>query len=112
MCRNVELSWLFNNKFRSTRNTKVKRMGITESLRRIWQFSSNKTNSSESFSRQPIQLIAKLNLLMGPIIFTKDSFCVFIVLGMFNFALCITLIERSWNICWVSVQLLEIDKKI
>ena len=36
---------------------KVKRMGITESLRMIWQFSANKIKSSESFSKQPDQLI-------------------------------------------------------
>ena len=28
-CRNVELSWLFTNRFRATRYMKVKRMGIT-----------------------------------------------------------------------------------
>ena len=32
-------------------------MGITETLRRIWLFSANKTKSSESFSKQPTQLI-------------------------------------------------------
>jgi hypothetical protein len=32
-------------------------MGITEILRRIWLFSVNKTKSSESFSKQPTQLI-------------------------------------------------------
>jgi len=36
---------------------KVKRMGITEILRRIWPFSANKIKSSESFSNQPTQLI-------------------------------------------------------
>ena len=36
---------------------KVKRVGIPESLRRIWLFSANKINSSESFSKQPTQLI-------------------------------------------------------
>ena len=36
---------------------KVKRMGITEILRRIWLFSANKIKSSESFSKQPTQLI-------------------------------------------------------
>ena len=36
---------------------KVKRMRITEILRRIWVFSANKTKSSESFSKQPTQLI-------------------------------------------------------
>ena len=45
-----ELSWLF-----------TKRMGITEILRRVWLFSANKTKSSESFSKQPTQLIVKLN---------------------------------------------------
>ena len=32
-------------------------MGITEILRRIWLFSANKIKSSESFSKQPNQLI-------------------------------------------------------
>jgi hypothetical protein len=36
---------------------KVKRMGIIESLRRIWLFSAKKIKSSESFSKQPTQLI-------------------------------------------------------
>ena len=36
---------------------KVKRMGITKILRRIWLFSANKIKSSESFSKQPTQLI-------------------------------------------------------
>ena len=36
-------------------------MGITEILRRIWLFSANKIKSSESFSKQPTQLIFKLN---------------------------------------------------
>ena len=36
---------------------KVKRMRITEILRRIWLFSANKIKSSESFSNQPTQLI-------------------------------------------------------
>ena len=36
---------------------KVKRMGITEILRRIWLFSANKLKSSESFIKQPTHLI-------------------------------------------------------
>ena len=36
-------------------------MGITEILRRIWQFSANKIESSESVSKQPTQLIVELN---------------------------------------------------
>jgi hypothetical protein len=40
---------------------KVKRMGITEILRRIWLFYANKIKSSESGSKQPTQLIIKLN---------------------------------------------------
>ena len=60
---NNELSWLFTNRFSATRYMKVKRMGITEILRRIWLFSANKTKSSESFSKQPTQLIVELNSL-------------------------------------------------
>ena len=36
---------------------KIKRMAITEILRRIWLFSATKIKSSESFSKQPTQLI-------------------------------------------------------
>ena len=57
VCRNDELSWLFHNKFSATRYMKVKRMGITDILRRIWLFSENKIKSSESFSKKPTQLI-------------------------------------------------------
>ena len=56
-----ELSWLFTNRFSATRYMKVKRMGITEILRRIWLFSANKIKSSESVSKQPSQLIVELN---------------------------------------------------
>ena len=49
---------------------KVNRMGITEILERIWLFSANKIKSSESFSKQPTQLIVKLNLSLRHIIFT------------------------------------------
>ena len=44
---------------------KVKRMGTTEILRRIWLFSANKIKGSESQSesvcKQPTQLIVELN---------------------------------------------------
>ena len=50
MCPNDELSWLFTNRFRATRYMKVKRMGITEILRRIWLFSANKIKRSSSNS--------------------------------------------------------------
>ena len=52
-----ESSWLSTNRFSATKYMTVKRMGITEILRRIWLFSANKTKSSESFSKQPTQLI-------------------------------------------------------
>ena len=35
---------------------KVKRMGITEILRRIWLFSANKIKRSEAVRKQPSQL--------------------------------------------------------
>ena len=64
ICRNDELSWTmsqlswqFTNRLSATRYLKVKRMGITEILKRIWLFSANKIKSSESFSKQPTQLI-------------------------------------------------------
>ena len=52
---------------------KVKRMGIKEILRRIWLFSANKIKSSESFSKQPTQLIVKLNSSLLRIIVTIVS---------------------------------------
>ena len=48
VCRNDELSWLFTNRLGATRYMKVNRMGITEILRRICQFSANKIKISES----------------------------------------------------------------
>ena len=57
MSRNDELKWLFTNRFSATRYMKVKRMGITKILRRIWLFPANKIKSSESVSKQPTQLI-------------------------------------------------------
>ena len=49
---------------------KVKKMGKTEILRRIWLFSANEIKSSESFSKQPTQLIVKLNSSLQHIIVT------------------------------------------
>ena len=49
---------------------KVKRMGITEILRRIWLFSANEIKSSESVSKQPTQLIIELNSSLRQIIVT------------------------------------------
>ena len=48
---------------------KVKRMGTTEILRRIWLFSENKIKSCESFSKLPTQL--KLNSSLRHIIVTQ-----------------------------------------
>ena len=50
---------------------KVKRMGITEILRWIWLFSANKIKSSDSFSKQPTQLIVEINSSLRHIIVTK-----------------------------------------
>ena len=47
---------------------KVKRIGITEILRRIWLFSAKKIKNSESFSKQTTQLIVKLNSSLRQII--------------------------------------------
>ena len=52
---------------------KVKRMGITESLRRIWLCTANKIKSSESFSKQPTQIIMELNSSLRHIIVTLVS---------------------------------------
>ena len=50
---------------------KIKRMGITEPLRRIWVFSANRIKSSESFGKQPTQLIVELNSSLRHIIVTN-----------------------------------------
>ena len=47
---------------------KVKRMGITEILIRILLFSANKLKSSESFSKQPTQIIIELKSSLRQII--------------------------------------------
>jgi len=52
---------------------KVERMGITEILGKIWLFSANKIKSSESGSKQPTQLIVKLNSSLWHIIVTHIS---------------------------------------
>jgi hypothetical protein len=52
---------------------KFKRMGITEILRRICLFSENDIKSSESFGKQPIQLIVELNSSLRHIIVTNAS---------------------------------------
>ena len=49
---------------------KVKWMGIPEILRKIGLISANKIKSSESFSKQPTQLIVKLNSSLQHIIVT------------------------------------------
>jgi hypothetical protein len=61
MCRNDELSWLFTKDSRLPDFMKVRRMGITEILRRIWLFSANKIKSSDSGSKQSTQLIIVAN---------------------------------------------------
>ena len=54
---NEELSWLCTNRLSATRLMKVKGMGITEILRKIWLFSANKIKkNSESYSKPPTQL--------------------------------------------------------
>ena len=49
-----------------------KRMGLAESLRRIWLFSANKIKSSDSGSKQPTQLIIELNSSLRHIIVTQN----------------------------------------
>ena len=48
-------------------------MRITEILRRIWLFSANKIKSSESFSKQPTQLIIELSSSLRHTIVTHPS---------------------------------------
>ena len=52
---------------------KVKRMGITEILRRILLFSANKIKSSESCSSKPTQLIVELKSSLRQIIVTQST---------------------------------------
>ena len=68
ICHNDELSWLFTNRVSAIKHMKVKRMGITEILRRIWLFSLIKIKSSESFNKQPTQLIIEFNSSLRQII--------------------------------------------
>ena len=81
-------------------------MGITEILKNIWLFSANKTKSSESFSKQPTQLIVKLNSSLQHIIVTLDFrnfvhpehllFYVDSDLAPFYWDL-----SHKWNVFWV-----------
>ena len=48
-------------------------MGIIEILRRIWLFSANNIKSSESFSKQPTQLVMELNSSLWHIVVTLLS---------------------------------------
>ena len=52
---------------------KVKRMGITEILSRIWLFSANKIKSSESFNKQPSQLIIAANNYHNASLYLEDA---------------------------------------
>ena len=68
MCPNDEFSWMMSSVGCLLKDSvlpdkkKVKRMGKTEILRRIWLFSANKIKkTSESGSKQPIQLIIAAN---------------------------------------------------
>ena len=70
---------MFTNRFRATRYMKVKRMGITEILRRIWLFSASNIKSSESGSKRPTQLTFELNSLLWHIIVTIVLSCHMII---------------------------------
>ena len=59
-------------------------MGITEILRRIWLFSENKIKSSESFSKQPAQLIVKLNSSLRHITVTYVTLSIWGIFGYEN----------------------------
>ena len=68
-----ELSWLFTNILSATRYLKVKTMGKTEIMRRIWLFSANKTKSSKSFRKQSTQLIETCYLLFMNLPYLLDQ---------------------------------------
>ena len=44
---------------------KVKRVGLTESLKMSWLFSANKIKSSESFSKQPSSTHRRTQLIIA-----------------------------------------------
>ena len=69
------MSWVgcFTNRLIATRYMKVKRMGITEILRKIWLFSANKIKSSESFSKQQTQFIVNLKSSLQHILAILDN---------------------------------------
>ena len=79
-----KLSRLFTTRLSATGYMKVKRMGITEILRRIWLFAANKIKSSESFSKQPTQLIVELNSIS----------CTALILHQFMFELSYFLLSK------------------
>ena len=54
--RVVQRSFIKGHSFPIGLYMKVRRMGMTEILRRIWLFSANRIKNSESFSKQPTQL--------------------------------------------------------
>jgi hypothetical protein len=67
------MSGLFTDRLSAARYMKVKRTGITEILRRVWLFTANTIKSSESFSKQPTQLIVELNSPLRQMIDTIDN---------------------------------------
>ena len=68
-------------------------MGITEILRRIWLFSANKIKSSESFNKQPTQLIIKLNSSLRQLSHLET-------LGLFNFSILMKVFEICINLIY------------
>ena len=48
-------------------------MEIIEILRRVWLFPANKIKNSESFSKQPTQLIVELKSSLKHVIVPKDT---------------------------------------
>jgi len=64
-CCNDDLSRLFTNRFSATRYMKVKTMGITENLRRVWLFSANKNNQLNSLSNSTHHCGRKLTQILS-----------------------------------------------
>ena len=93
ICHNDELSWLFTNRVSAIKHMKVKRMGITEILRRIWLFSLIKIKSSESFNKQPTQLIIEFNSSLRQII---DSQALHVYFFCQNFSCTYTPMTVVW----------------
>ena len=61
----------YSNRLSATRYMKGKRMGMIEILGGIWLFSANEMKMSETFSKEPTQVIVEIIFSLRHIIVTK-----------------------------------------